>query len=175
MGNLLLEEIQYKIDQTSMGTWRRYVYPNGTSYHEFTSHKTCLGLPFIHYTYGRNPQTGKRVVAKGFIAVGRIACGIIAIGHASLGFVALGQLALGFVFGFGQLASGIVAIGQAALAIFLGMGQFATGYIAIGQIALGTYVLAQAGFGRYVWSMTTKSAQALEFFRSLPVIRHFIP
>lgn len=72
MGNLLLEEVEYKIDQTNLGIWRRYLYPNGAGFCEFKSHATLFGLPLIHYTYGKNPETGKRVVAKGIIAVGRI-------------------------------------------------------------------------------------------------------
>ena len=44
-------------------------------------------LPLVHYTYGKCPETGKRIVAHGVIAVGRLAWGIIAIGQASLGVV----------------------------------------------------------------------------------------
>jgi hypothetical protein len=68
----------------------------------------------------------------------------------------------------------LAAAGQVAIAAFLGLGQLATGYIAIGQLALGRYVLAQAGFGEFVWSVKRADPQAIEFFKSLPLIRYFI-
>ena len=175
MSNLLLEQVEYKTQETNLGTWRRYMYINGTSFHEFKSHTTMFGIPLIHYTYGRSPETGRRVIAKGIIAVGRIACGFIAIGHASLGLLAIGQLALGIIFGLGQLSSGIAALGQLAIGAYLSIGQFAAGYIAIGQFAFGKYVLAQLGVGEFVWSTTRADFQAIEFFRTFPVIRYFIP
>lgn len=175
MSNLLLEKVEYKIQETNLGTWRRYMYINGTSFHEFKSHGTMFGIPLIHYTYGRSPETGRRVIAKGIIAVGRIACGFIAIGHASLGLLAIGQLALGIIFGLGQLSSGIAALGQVAIGAYVGLGQFVTGYIAVGQFAIGRYVLAQIGLGEYVWCTGRTDPQALEFFRTFPVIRLFIP
>ncbi len=175
MANLLLEEVEYKIQETSFGVWRRYMYINGTSFHEFKTHKTMFGLPLIHYTYGRSPETGRRVCAKGIIAVGRIACGFLAIGQAALGLLAIGQLAIGVILGLGQLSSGIAALGQVAIGAYLGLGQFVAGYIAIGQFALGKYVLAQLGIGEFVWSTRRLDPQAVEFFRAFPVIRYFIP
>ena len=91
MPNILHEEKEYKIEETSFGTWRRYGYINGTSFHEFKSHACWGTLPLVHYTYGRNPETGRRVVAKGVLAIGRLACGIIAIGHVSMGMLAIGE------------------------------------------------------------------------------------
>ena len=175
MANLLLEEVKYKIEETDFGIWRRYGYINGTSYHEFKSHKQLFGIPLVHYTYGRNPETGRRRIAKGIIAVGRLACGVVAIGHASLGLLVIGQLAIGIVFGLGQLSTGLTAVGQAAISLYCGVGQFASGYIAIGQFAVGKYVLAQGGIGEFVLSMKRADPQAIEFFKSLPVIRYFIP
>ena len=175
MSNLLLEEVEYKIQETNLGTWRRYMYINGTSFHEFKSHSTIFGIPLIHYTRGRSPETGTRVIAKGIIAVGRIACGFLAIGQASLGLLAIGQLAIGILLGLGQLSSGIAALGQVAIGAYVGIGQFVTGYVAIGQIALGKYVLAQIGMGEFVWSTKQVNPQAVEFFRTFPVVRYFIP
>ena len=175
MSNLLLEKPDFKVEETSFGTWRRYMYINGTSFHEFRTHKTMFGIPLVHFTYGRSPETGRRVIAKGIIAVGRLACGFIAIGHASLGLLAIGQLAFGILIGLGQLSSGIVALGQVAVGAYLGIGQFVTGYIAVGQFGIGRYVLAQFGSGEYVWSIRRIDAQAVTFFRNFPVIRLFIP
>jgi hypothetical protein len=164
--NLLLEDIEYKTDETAWGVWRRFMYPNGELFEEFTSHGSLFGLPFLHYTRGKCPETGKRVVAKGIIAIGRLAFGVIAIGHASFGVIAFGQLALGLVFGLGQASTGLVALGQLAIAAVFGLGQAATGYVAIAQFGLGAYVLAQMGYGRYVWDMFQGSPTAQEFFRS---------
>ena len=175
MGNLLLEEVEYKIEETNLGIWRRYMYSDGNSFHEFKSHTTLLGLPLVHYTCGRNPETGRRITAKGIIAIGRFACGFIAIGHASFGLLAIGQLAIGLVFGLGQVATGLAAIGQVAIAAYLGLGQVVTGYIAIGQFGIGRYVLAQAGLGEFVWCTKRADPQAIEFFKALSIIRYFIP
>lgn len=164
--NILLENIEYKIDETRLGVWRRFMYPNGQLFEEFKSHGRLLGLPILHYTRGKCPETGKRIVAKGIIAVGRLAFGVIAIGHASLGVIAIGQLALGLLFGLGQASTGLVAIGQLAIGTALALGQAAGGYVAVGQFGLGTYVLAQIGFGEHVWDMRGAAPAAKEFFES---------
>jgi hypothetical protein len=149
--NLLLKEIEYQWEETALGTWRRYVYPNGSLFSEFKSHGHFGPMPILHYTYGKCPETGKRIVAHGFIAIGRLARGVIAFGHASVGIIAIGQLAIGLVFGLGQACTGAIAVGQVALGVLFGFGQVATGYVAIGQIAIGTYALAQFGVGTHVW------------------------
>jgi hypothetical protein len=167
MKNLLLEKVEYKIETTNFGVWRRFVYPNGAYFAEFKSHATFMGLPLFHYTRGKCPETGRRIIAKGMIAVGRLAAGILAIGHASFGLIAIGQLGLGILFGLGQGSTGLYAIGQLALGLMFGLGQFATGQIAIGQFAYGKYVLAQLGYGDYVWSMKRADPEAVIFFKSL--------
>jgi hypothetical protein len=174
MPNTFLEKIEYKIEVTAMGTWMRYGYENGTSFHEFRSHLKWLGFPFIHYTYGRSPETGKRVTAKGVFAVGRIACGVFAIGQLSVGVISIGQLAIGILFGLGQLSTGLAAVGQAAIALYFSFGQFAIGQIAIGQFAYGQYVLAQMGFGENVLSLARRDELALEFFKKFPVVKNFL-
>jgi hypothetical protein len=74
-----------------------------------------LGLPLLHYTRGICPETGRRIIAKGVLAVGRLAMGVLAIGHASFGAIAIGQLGLGILLGLGQGATGLYAVGQVAL------------------------------------------------------------
>ncbi len=125
------------------------------------------GVPLVHYTHGICPETGRRIIARGVIAVGRLATGILAIGHASFGVVAIGQLGLGLLLGLGQGTTGLIAIGQMALGLYFGIGQFATGFTAIGQIAFGKYVLAQIGYGDYVWSTSRHDPEAVNFFRAL--------
>lgn len=167
MKNLLLQEIEYKVDETPRGVWRRYVYPDGQLFEEFVSHHRLAGLPLVHYTRGRCPETGKRIMATGIVAVGRLAVGVVAIGHASAGIVAVGQLGIGMLLGIGQLSTGLVAVGQLALGVAFGFGQIVTGAVAVGQIALGRYVLAQLGFGEHVWDVRGVSPIARRFFRSV--------
>jgi hypothetical protein len=175
MPNLLLEEIVYKTETTRHGTWRRYGYIDGSSYHEFTSMRSLFGIPLVHYTCGRCPETGRRKVARGIIAVGRFAYGFIAVGHASVGFVAIGQLAIGLIFGIGQLALGAGAVGQLAIGFVVGLGQFATGYIAIGQFVGAYFGLGQFGLGKYLWTMHRADEDAVMFFKAMPLVRAFIP
>jgi len=167
MKNLLLEKVEYRIEKTAKGTWRRFLYSNGGYFEEYKSDRILFGLPLIHYTRGICPETGKRIVARGVIAIGRLATGILAIGHASFGVIAVGQLAIGLLFGLGQAASGVLSIGQLALGVLFGLGQITTGYVSIGQFAIGNYVLAQAGFGKHVWSQELVDPAAMDFFRSL--------
>jgi hypothetical protein len=167
MDNLLLQNVEYKIDETPRGVWRRFLYPTGELYEEFTSHRRLLGLPLVHYTRGRCPETGKRKTAKGVIAVGRVAVGVVAVGQMATGFIAIGQLALGVLFGLGQAATGAACLGQLALAAGFGLGQFVTGHVAIGQFAFGHYVLAQLGVGVHVWDTQGTDPAAEQFFRSL--------
>ncbi len=167
MKNLLLDKVEYKVEKTRWGVWRSFLYPSGVYFAEFRSHGELLGLPVIHYTRGISPETGKRVVAKGIIAVGRLAIGVLAIGHASAGIIAIGQLGLGLLFGLGQACTGAYAVGQLALAALFGIGQVATGQVAIGQIAWGEYVLAQFGVGEHVWSAERADPEAVEYFKGL--------
>jgi hypothetical protein len=167
MRNLLLEPVDYKFEDSFFGTWRRFLPQNGNYYAEFRTHVEILGLPLIHITLGKSPETGRRVVAKGVIAIGRFAVGIVSIGQVSAGLIAFGQLGLGVLWGVGQGTTGIVAFGQLALAALFGLGQISTGFVAVGQIAVGHYVLAQKGFGTYVWDMMQTSPDAHRFFTGL--------
>ncbi len=167
MGNLLNEKIDFKEERTGFGVWRSYLYANGARFSEFRSYQEILGWPLLHYTSGINPETGRRVVAKGVVAVGRLAMGGLAIGHASLGVIAIGQLGIGLLFGLAQFATGYAALGQAAIAVEWGIGQFATGSTAIGQFAIGDYVLAQAGYGNHVWQQGSADPQAVDYFHGL--------
>jgi hypothetical protein len=167
MDNILLGKIEYKIEETALGVWRRYLYPGGALFEEFVSHQSLGGLPLLHYTAGKCPETGRRIVARGVVAIGRLAVGMVAIGQASMGVIAIGQLGLGVLFGLGQATSGLLALGQLALGGIVGLGQLATGLVAVGQLALGKYVLAQIGVGQFVWDMHGASPIAEQFFRSL--------
>jgi hypothetical protein len=167
MRNLLLEKIDYKIEETPRGVWRRFVYPNGAYFAEFRSHLEMFGLPFIHFTRGICPETGRHVVARGVIGIGRMATGVIAIGQASAGVIAFGQASIGLTCCVAQAGAGLYALGQLALGWIFGIGQLATGTTAIGQIALGRYVLAQLGFGTYLWTHSHVNPIAVAHFQEL--------
>ena len=165
--NLLLEHVEYLVQETPNGVWRSFLYPSGSRFSEFKSHLVIGGMPLVHYTYGICPETGHRITARGIIAVGRFARGMIAIGQVSLGLIAFGQLSFGLIFCVAQAAFGAVCIGQAAIGLIFGAGQFATGQIAIGQIAYGTYVLAQLGWGTHVIDTRLVDPIAKDFFLKL--------
>lgn len=147
------------------------------SFEEFVSHRRLFGLPLVHYTRGRCPETGRAKWACGMVAVGRKAIGLVALGRFAVGLLALGQLsagvfvigqlAIGVLLGIGQGTTGVIAIGQLAIGLAFGLGQFTTGFIAIGQGAAGYYVLAQKGIGRFVWDTSGCSPVARQFFESL--------
>ena len=170
--NMLLEPIEYKVTETPAGVWRAHLSPGGQMFQEYTSHATLMGIPLVHYTSGRCPETGRRKVARGVIAVGRVAVGVVAIGQASLGLVAIGQLALGVILGLGQAATGMACIGQLAIAGWFAFGQIALGYVAIGQFGVGHYVLAQIGIGSHVFDTRGAAPAAVQFFQQfLPWIK----
>jgi len=124
---------------------------------EWKSKIEIWGIPLIHIAAGRDKETGKLLVAKGIIAIGQFGIGLITIA----------QFGIGVLFGFGQFIGGAVAIAQFAIGIYFGLGQFATGSTAIGQLAIGKYVLAQLGYGKYVWSTKIKDPEAIEYFTNI--------
>lgn len=165
--NMLLENVQYAIEETPHGVWRTFLYPNGATFAEYKTHLRWVGLPLVHYTYGKCPETGRRITANGIIAIGRVANGIIAIGQFAMGLIAIGQLSIGLLLGIGQATLGAVCIGQLALGVIFGAGQFATGQLVLGQFAYGKYVLAQLGWGKYVIDTRGINPIAKNFFLSL--------
>ena len=201
MKNLPFEPVEYKVEETALGVWRRFSYEDSEEYRilrenldryqaehprygliwaslsrsavkgaqyaffeEFVSHKRLFGLPLLHYTRGRCPETGRSQCAKGIVAIGRMAIGLIAIGQFSLGLISVAQFGIGAFLGLGQFTTGVLAIGQIAIGLAFGFGQFVTGFVAIGQcaagflaigqLAAGYYVLAMKGIGVHVWDMS---------------------
>ena len=176
LANLQNQPIDWKITETGFFTVKSFVYPSGLPYLEYTSHRKVGNWPLVHITLGRSPETGRRKVAKGIIAIGRIAFGVLPIGQLAIGLFPIGQLALGLCFALGQGAFSLgAALGQVAVAPVFAVGQIAVAYAAIGQLALGYYCIAQAAAGVHVWTMKVKDPAALEFFRNLfPLLKHLI-
>lgn len=174
MRNLLLEKVEYKVEETPRGIWRRFVYPDGKYFAEFRSNTEVFGMPLLHFTRGICPETGRRVVARGFVAVGRRAVGVIAIGQVSAGIIAIGQASAGLVLCLAQAGAGIFAVGQVAAGVLFGVGQLATGITAIGQLAAGQYVLAQLGLGQHLWTPEQADPVAVQHFRDFwDTVRNF--
>ena len=167
MKNLLLEPVEYKVEHTALGVWRRYLYPNGQRFAEYRSHSDLLGLPLVHYTSGICPETGRRITAKGVLAVGRLAMGGLAIGHASVGLIAVGQAGLGLLFGLGQAAAGYYAVGQLALGWEAALGQLAAANVVVAQLGMGDWVFAQIGIGQHVWDQGNADPEAVAYFHGL--------
>jgi len=165
--NSPLTDARYEILETANGIWRRYAYPNGSTFAEFKTHLNLGGLPLVHYTHGICPETNKRRIAHGVVAVGRIASGIIAVGQVAMGLVAIGQLSIGLVLAFGQAAFGTICFGQLAAGLYFAVGQFAAGQTVIGQFAFGEIVLAQFGLGKHVVDMNGVDPVAKNFFLHL--------
>jgi hypothetical protein len=158
--------IEVIVEETSLGTWRRFVYPSGSGFAEFRSNTEVLGYPFVHYTTGVDPASGRRIVARGFIAVGRRAVGFVAIGQLALGVLAIGQAAVG-IGALGQVAGGIWTVGQLSIGYMFALGQIAVGSVAIGQMALGGMALGQMAAGRHAWSSEASDSEAVSYFKAL--------
>ena len=163
--------IEYTFDETNFGIWRTYNYPDGKQFAEFRSHMQIGSLPLVHYTKGKCPDTNRMMVARGFIACGRVAVGVFAVGQAAVGVFAIGQAAASLIFGLGQATCGAIAIGQLALGLVFGLGQFTTGFVAIGQFAVGMYAMGQIAFGVETLSTLGSTPGGEAFFK--PVLRGF--
>lgn len=157
MGNLLNKQPDYVITQSRWGQTRKYLYESGMLFKEFKSKMKVCGLPLVHITHGICPETGKRICAKGIIAIGRMAVGVFAFGQLSVGVIAIGQLSIALGF----------ALAQLSIAGFFSIGQGAVGVVAIGQFACGYYSLGQIAYGQYVLSMSTRDFEAVTFFKGL--------
>lgn len=165
--NLLLEKVEYQVARTSWGTWRRFLWPTGELFEEYVADQRFFGLPILHYTRGRSPETGRPRVARGLVAVGRTAVGLVAVGRVAAGIVAVGQASAALLLGVGQATIGPFALGQLAVGAVVGLGQVATGWMAVGQVAIGKWVLAQVGLGAHVWDTRAAAPEAEAFFRAL--------
>jgi len=146
VANFLPGDIDYRVENTKLGTWRSFTHENGEKFREFVAHVSIFGLPLFNYTQGKCPETGRAKTANGIIAVGRFATGVLAIGQVAYGIVALGQLGIGLL-SVGQLAIGVLSVGQGAIAMWFAIGQFAVGYYAVGMFAAGYFANGMFAIG----------------------------
>jgi len=165
-GNLARGEVDYDIIESPRLVTRRYVYATGNAYTEVTSKASWMGWPLFHMTLGRSPETGRRRVAKGWLAVGRFAVGGVALGQVALGFVAVAQLGFGLLFAVAQGGfSAYKSVSQIAVAPVAAYGQVALARTeAVGQVAVAEYAMGQVGMGRYVFDAKRRDPEAAEHF-----------
>ena len=172
MNNLLLQPVDWKIDEGAFFVVKRYLSPATGSYTEYTSHALMGQFPLVHITLGRNPETGQRKVARGVIAIGRFAVGLVALGQVAVGGLAIGQASFG-AFALGQLAlSATLAFGQVSVAPFFAFGQVSVAHTAIGQVAVGKFAMGQLAYGMHVWTTEQKDPMAEAHFRKLGIPGH---
>ena len=137
--NLLHSAPDYKLTHTRFGVRRDWMNEAGVRYSDYRSHRQILGMPIVAMASGISPETGRKVTAVGFIAIGQRARGVVAIGQFSVGAIAIGQVAIG----------SFVAVGQFSVAP-LCLGQLAVGLIGAGQVgiaAVGAFMSGVVGVG----------------------------
>lgn len=165
MTNVLLQPVEWKIEEGPFFVVTRHLSPSGSSYAEYTSRMRMGQLPLVHITLGRNPETGRRKVARGVIAIGRFAVGLVSIGQVAVGAIAVGQASFGAL-AIGQLAvSASLALGQLSVAPLFALGQVSVAYTAIGQVAVGKYAMGQEAYGTHVWTSEQRDPMAEDHFR----------
>lgn len=144
----------------------RMFTPGGFSYR---SHTRFLGLPLVHVEKRGTSADGRMVVAKGWIAVGDVACGVVALGRLSVGLVSFGGLSVGGL-ALGGMAAGGIAVGGMALGL-AALGGMAVGYVAMGGMALGVYAAGGAAFGGAVIRGAGADPAAVDWFsQNLPFV-----
>jgi hypothetical protein len=127
------------INESKSGDYSQGVALTGGRGFEYRSEHEFFGLPLIHITRGIDPDTGRRRVSRGIIAIGEAAIGLIAIGGFALGAIAIGGLGIGLI-AIGGLALGLIALGAVSFGLFFAMGTVAFSLMyAIGWSALAPY------------------------------------
>ncbi|MBI5758172.1 MAG: protein kinase [Planctomycetales bacterium] len=129
---------------------------------EYKSKATLFGWPLVHICFGIDPQTGRKRVAKGVVAIGDAAIGVFASGGLAMGGVTFGGMSVGLI-SFGGLAAGLLAIGGLAFGGFA-WGGCGVGVIAMGGMAAGYYAFGGAAFGAHTLSSQGRDPVAAAFF-----------
>jgi hypothetical protein len=156
-----------EVATTSMGVTRRHACTDGKVFLEFTSRARIFGIPLIHRTRGVDPQSGKRIVAKGIIAIGRTSVGVLAVGQIAVGLVAVGQMAFGLLFCLAHLEVGMTVIGQVAIGGLVGIGCLSTGFISVGQITAGWFSVGQFALSPHGIDMRGADPVLVQLLQSL--------
>jgi len=113
---------------------------------EYRSERMVGKRPLVHVAFGFHPETGKLMVARGFIAIGIFARGFIAIGSFALGVVTFAGFGLGLVT-FAGVAGGLLAAAGGVAVGAVAVGGVAVGAVAVGGMAIGYYALGGLAIG----------------------------
>jgi len=105
------------------------------AWRNYKSKQTIFGIPLVHVTWGRDPETNSPRIAKAFVAVGPTAIGIIAVGFEAYGILPAGLL-----------ACGVAPVGLFALGLTV-VGVLAAGLQATGVICAARWATAVHNFG----------------------------
>ncbi len=106
---------------------------------EYRSPMSLLGWPLLAVSQGIDPATGRKRVAKGWLAVGDLAVGGVAVGGVAGGVIAVGGV-----------AGGLLAVGGVAVGVAAAVGGVALGCRALGGVAVGYRAVGGAAVGRRV-------------------------
>jgi len=144
-----------------------------STFKEYRSRWTLLGLPLVHVRTGARPGE-KMGTAKGWIAIGDRAYGILfAAGAVAVGGISMGGAAVG-VIAIGGVSVGLLAVGGFALG-GLAMGGGAIGITAAGGVATawtgaqgGLAVAREFALGGQALAHHANDAVAREYFGQFP-------
>lgn len=140
-----LKPIKFTFTQTELGVWKTFDHADGTKFRQFTSHAQLMGRPLVCVAAGLDPETGKMVIADGWVAIGQRAQGVVAVGQFVNGGVAIGQFATGRIFALGQFVVAPFAIGQLSIGLAV-IGQSGIAGTGIFQMGITVY----GGMGQFV-------------------------
>jgi serine/threonine protein kinase len=134
---------------------------------EYRSHRTLLGLPLVHVAAGPMERGKPRRRARGWIAVGDVACGVIAFGKVrALGVVSCaGALSCGIVTAAGSASLGVLGFaGAAVVGVIALAGGCGIGYASFGGLAVGRYAMGGGAVGQHTISGAGADPEAVDWF-----------
>ena len=101
--------------------------------YEWRTQSSLFGLPLVHIAWGRDKE-GRKLVAKGIIAIGQYAMGLVCISQFGLGGLCISQFGIG-VFALAQFSIALASASQFAVAVYA-LTQMGIAYDGIGQVLL---------------------------------------
>ncbi|MES2505953.1 MAG: serine/threonine-protein kinase [Verrucomicrobiota bacterium] len=122
--------------------------------YEYRSRAAVAGWPWLHISFGKDPQTGRMRRARGIVAIGGHATGLVALGVFAFGGVAWGVCSVG-LFAMGVVCAGLASAGVLSVGLVaahgvlalapMALGVNAVGYLAAGVKAIGVHAASTTG------------------------------